>query len=171
MKIEDSNDCCTTQDRTWTQTYSQVAECNRDERSVRLIYADQDEQRGCVKIIRRTALSLMPMIICEMICGCLCVLLSIWTIYMLYQSNIEINETLTSEEKVTPQSPLERLSTVHYGGFEPIQKIDDEMRMIQSNPIRSSGKWIDNPNLYRTSYSSNPLIKSDRIPFRNTLTL
>ena len=52
-----------------------------------MLYADQDEQRGCVKIITRTALSFMPVLISEVICGCLCLLLGLWSIYVVCQVN------------------------------------------------------------------------------------
>ena len=69
-----------------------------------MIYADQDEQRGCVKIISRTALSLMPVLISEIISGCLCLLLGLWTIYVTCHINDRYNNLRSDDElvKVTP---------------------------------------------------------------------
>ena len=97
MRIENSNDCCTTQDPTWTRDYSKAAECNREEKH-RMIYADQDEQRGCVKIIRHTALLMMPVLISEILCGCLCLLLGLWTIYLIYHRDDQYSNAPPSND-------------------------------------------------------------------------
>ncbi|CAF2334762.1 unnamed protein product [Rotaria sp. Silwood2] len=168
LQIENSNDCCTTQDLTWTKVYSQAAECNREEK-YRMIYADQDEQRGCVKIIRRTALSFMPVLISEIICGCLCLLLGLWTIYFLCHINDRYNSLQKSDDEninVTPSTvPLTKYS--YYQTNRSVHNISPEIKIHDDQ----TNKQIAN---YTTSRHSNPSIpfhKNDKSLHANTVTL
>jgi hypothetical protein len=110
--------------------YSQAAECNREEK-YRMIYADQDEQRGCVKIISRTALSFMPVLISEIICGCLCLLLGLWTLYVTCHINNlrSDNEIIKVTPPTTPVTKYPHYQTVH----NVVPEIDDQTNQLKDN--------------------------------------
>ena len=153
LKIENSNDCCTTQHPLWIQEYSQAAECNREEK-YRMIYADQDEQRGCVKIITRTALSFMPVLIAELVCGCLCLLLGLWSIYIIYHITYHYNKMKTNE-------PVGIYSDHQSNKIVP----EVTMKGNQENKI------VNSPNTPRLSHQLNHYNKIDRSSYANNLPL
>ncbi|CAF0804440.1 unnamed protein product [Adineta steineri] len=162
IKIENSNDCCTTQDLTWIKQYSQAAECNREEK-YRMIYADQDEQRGCVKIIKRTALSFRPVLISEIISGCLCLLLGLWTICVIchindHYDNIKYDHEISKEQPITKYPYYPTNKTIH--NIVPVIKTNDDH---QINSI------VDNHTVSRHSYPSIPFNKADKSLHTNTM--
>lgn len=165
MKIENSNDCCTTQDLTWTRKYSQAPECNRQEK-YRMIYADQDEQRGCVKIISRTALFFMPVIISEIICGCLCLLLGLWTIYITCHNNNHSN-SVRSDDTVIHPSPTTTPET-KYISYQPNRTLHNIVPEKKMNMDRTN-KLINNHSIIRHSYPSIPFNNMDKSLYINTL--
>ncbi|CAF3445672.1 unnamed protein product [Rotaria socialis] len=149
LKVENSNDCCTTQDLTWTTVYSQAAECNRKEK-YRMIYADLDEQRGCVKIIIRTALSFMPVLISELTCGCLCLLLGLWTIYITCHLNdrYKNSKSYNDSVKVTQKTaPLTKYS--YYQKDNSTNNMNPEIKINHNQPDRV----IDNDTMPHHSSS------------------
>lgn len=150
--IENSNDCCTTQDLTWTKVYSQAAECNREEK-FRMIYADQDEQRGCVKVISRTALSFMPVLISELICGCSCLLLGLWTMYVIFHVHDNYTNSMSNDQFVqVAQSTIPPL-TKHsdYQTNYPMHNMISDKKTNDSQPNR----FMIN---HKMSHHSNPSV-------------
>ncbi|UJR33868.1 hypothetical protein I4U23_021289 [Adineta vaga] len=156
LKIENSNDCCTTQDSTWTKQYSQAAECNREEK-YRMIFTDQDEQRGCVKIITRTALSFIPVLISEIISGCLCLLLGLWTIYVTYHMDDRYSQS-------TYKNDLLKTKSMNYPYYQTNKTIQNIVPDIQIN----ENKLTDNHPISRYSYPSIPLNKTEKSLYINT---
>ncbi len=166
LKIENSNDCCTTQDLTWTKEYSQAAECNREEK-YRMIYADQDEKRGCVKVISQTALSFMPVLISEIICGCLCLLLGLWTIYIICHINDRYNN-LRSDDKTVQVTPT-IVPVTQYPYYPPNKTIQNIVPEVKVNGNQTN-KLINNHTITRHSYPSIPFNKIDKSLYTNTVT-
>ncbi len=141
LQIENSNDCCTTQDLIWVKEYSQASECHREEK-YRMIYADQDQQRGCVKIITRTALSFMPVLISEIVCGCLCLLLGLWSIYIICHINAHYENLRSNDEivKVTPttvsatKDQYDQSNKIIHNIVPEIKINDDQINTLRTNP-------------------------------------
>ena len=93
----------------------------------------------------------MPVLISEVICGCLCLLLALWSIYIICQINIRYNSLVSNNEpvKVTPTTLPE---TNYYQSNKspvPEMKIDND----QTN------KPIDSNTIARHSYPMMPLNK------------
>jgi hypothetical protein len=156
MKIEISNDCCTTLHPTWTNGYSQAAECNRDDRH-RLIYADQDEQRACVKIISRTALSLLPVLVSEILCGCLCLLLGLWTTHLTYHIHRQNNDELRSMSNT--DVPSKHVHRPSMNNVEPNLSTNNDRTTIP----------VDVYSQHRLSYPSASFRHSNKLAHVNTM--
>jgi hypothetical protein len=124
-----------------------------------MIYADQDEQRGCVKIISRTALSFMPVLISEIICGCLCLLLGLWTIYIMCHTNDHYN-SVRPDDTVVNASPITRPETN--------RTIYNTVPEIKVNADQTN-KLINNSTITRHSYPSIPFNKIDKPLYMNTV--
>ncbi len=123
-----------------------------------MIYADQDEQRGCVKIISRTALSFIPVLISEIISGCLCLLLGLWTIYVTchiddHYNNLRYNDEIT---KITPNTTVPVTQYPYYQTNKTISNIAPEIKVN------------DNHTISRHSYPSIPFNKTDQSLYTNT---
>lgn len=155
LKIENSNDCCTTQDPTWTKQYSQAAECNRNDK-YRLLYADQDEQRGCVKIITRTALTFVPVLISEIISGCLCLLLGLWTTYVTCHMTDHNDETRSMQP------------TTKYSYYPANKTIQNLVANVPINDEYQMNKLTENHAVTRYSHPTIPLNKTDKSLYINT---
>lgn len=122
-----------------------------------MIYADQDEQRGCVKIITRTALSFMPVLIAELICGCLCLLLGLWSIYIIYSINYSHN-SLKTNKNVSTEIPTNEPARI-YSNYQSNNIVPDmKMKANQQNKI------IDNQSIPRVSHHLNHYNKIDKSP-------
>ncbi|CAF1021996.1 unnamed protein product [Adineta ricciae] len=158
LKIENSNDCCTTQDSTWTKQYSQAAECNRDDK-YRLLYADQDEQRGCVKIITRAALTLVPILISEITSGCLCLLLGLWTIYV----TCHMTDQYDHNNETRPMQPETK-----YPYYPANKTIQNRVANIPINDEYQMNKLTDNHMVTRYSHPTIPLNRTDKSLYVNT---
>jgi len=146
--------------------YSQASECNREEK-YRMIYADQDEQRGCVKVISRTALSFMPILISEVICGCLCLLLGLWTIYIICHINDRYNN-VRPDDTIGNVSPT-TVPATKYPYYQTNETIHNVVPEIKINNDQTN-KLINNPTIIRHSYPSIPLNKIDKSLYTNTVT-
>lgn len=126
-----------------------------------MIYADQDEQRGCVKIISRAALSLIPVLISEIICGCLCLLLGLWTLYVICHIDDHYNNSRYDDEitKITPTTvpvtnyPYYQTNKTTIHNIVPEIKVNDD----QINKLKK-----DNHTISRHSYPSIPFNKTDK---------
>lgn len=131
-----------------------------------MIYADQDEQRGCVKIISRAALSFMPVLISEIICGCLCLLLGLWTIYIMCHTNDHYN-SVGPDDTVVNTSPTARPET-KYASYETNRTIHNIVPEIKVNGDQTN-KLINNSTITRHSYPSIPFNKIDKPLYINTV--
>jgi hypothetical protein len=132
-----------------------------------MIYADQDEQRGCVKVIRRTALAFMPVLISEIVCGCLCLLLGLWIIYIICHINDHYNN-VRSDDAVVNMSPT-IVPEAKYPSDQTNKTIKSIIPKIKINDDQTN-KPINNPTITRNSYPSVPFNKIDKSLYINTVT-
>lgn len=130
-----------------------------------MLYADQDERRGCVKIITRTALSFMPILISEVICGCLCLLLGLWSIYVVCQVNHRFNK-LRSNNQAVKVAPTARTPQADH--YQPVQILHKLIPGIKINENQAN-KVIDNQTAPRHSNATTPSNRIDRSLYTNTL--
>jgi hypothetical protein len=133
-----------------------------------MIYADQDEQRGCVKIITRTALSFMPVLISEIICGCLCLILGLWTMYITCHINDRYNNLKPEDEiiKVTPTT----IPSTKYPYYQTNTTLQNLVPDIKANNEQTN-KLIDNRHtITRHSLPSVSFNKTEKPLYRNTIT-
>jgi hypothetical protein len=124
-----------------------------------MIYADQDEQRGCVKVIRRIALSFIPVLISEIICGCCCLLLGLWTIYVTCHIDDYYNHPRYDDEitKITPTT----VPVTKYPYYQTNKTIQNIVPQIKVNDAQTN-TLIDNHTISRHSYPSIPFNKTDK---------
>ena len=134
-----------------------------------MIYADQDEQRGCIKIISRTALSFLPVLISEMICGCLSLLLGLWTIYVTCHIDDHHNNLRYDDDEINKITPTTTTIPVtkypYYQTNQTIQNLVPDMKVNddQTNTL------IDNHTLSRHSYPSIPFNKTNKSLYSNSM--
>lgn len=130
-----------------------------------MLYADQDERRGCVKIITRAALSFIPVLISEVICGCLCLLLGLWSIYVVCQVNHRFNKIRSNNQAVKVAPTATTPQTDHYQPVQILHKLIPEMKVNENQ----ANKVIDNQTVPRRSNVTTPLNKIDKSLHGNTL--
>ena len=119
-----------------------------------MIYADQDEQRGCVKIIRRAALSFIPVLSSEIICGCLCLFLGLWTIYASCRVNVRYRSASFNDEPVKVASRINPEATyAHYPSNQGAQSMVTDMIDREER----ASKLADHYSVSRHSHATVPL--------------
>lgn len=133
-----------------------------------MIYADQDEQRGCVKVISQTALSFMPVLISEIICGCLCLCLGLSMIYARFQISHSYNNLRSDDHVIKTQQTTEPLKQYSY--HLKNRSVHNTISDIKAGDDQAN-KLLNNHNIPHQSYPPIPFSNIDKSLHRNTINL
>jgi hypothetical protein len=107
----------------------------------------------------------MPVLISEIICGCLCLLLGLWTMYITCHINDRYNNR-KSEDKITPTA-IPSTKYPYYQTNTTVQNLVPEFNINDDQ----TNKLIDNRHtITRHSYPLVSFNNTDKPLYRNTVT-
>jgi hypothetical protein len=106
----------------------------------------------------------MPVLISEIICGCLCLLLALWSIYIICQIKYCYNSVISNNQPVKV-APTTLPETNYYQSNKTIHNLVPEMKINDDQ----TNKPIDSNTIPRHAYPMMPLNKIDKSLYPKTV--